>query len=332
MSKPQIRKQLERIEVELTPKEWAIRLADEIRRYPCEQEFLRVLAKGPYPELPYIKPFFMLAKQAENRYPGDTPGDERARHKRSRDLRMEFQALKSLINNTNREVETTTEKSRLKICALTSQLQGLSFQSAVALTVERTAAWIERHAPAEPDEEERLLILKQLANVGIAAGSPTLLLSVAQAWADDAAMLLAEILTRKGAVEVVQKSYFDGHAILNQGIEAALETTIQLILEAIATFNEYVSTRDSEFSQQAAQPEDETLPAMAGEQNTCPLRIDVEAIRSRANGRLLDFQVSQWVANAKNKATADLLEETGEHGDFLWERFREEVGVKPLDR
>ena len=33
---------------------------------------------------------------------------------------------------------------------------------------------------------------------------------------------------------------------------------------------------------------------------------------------------------AKDKTTADLLEETDEHGDFLWERFREKVGVKPL--
>ena len=38
---------------------------------------------------------------------------------------------------------------------------------------------------------------------------------------------------------------------------------------------------------------------------------------------------SNTLTEAKNKATVDLLEETGEHGDFLWERFREEVGVKP---
>jgi hypothetical protein len=329
MSKPPIRKQLERIEVELTPKEWAIWLADEIRRYPRESEFLRVLAKGSYPEMPYIKPFFMLVKQAENRYPGDKPAEKRARLKLSRGLRTECQALKSLIINISREVETKTEISRLKICALTSQLHGLIFQSAVAVTVGRTAAWIERNT-AEPDEEERLLILKQLANVGIAAGSRTLSLSVAQAWADDAAMLLVDILRHKRAVEVVQKDYFDGHAILNQRIEAALETTIQLILETVVTFNEYVSTEDSGLSQQEVPPKDETLPATASEQRGCPLTIDVEAIPSRASEQLLNFQVAQWVIKAKNEATADLLEETGEHGDFLWERFREEVGVKPI--
>jgi hypothetical protein len=41
------------------------------------------------------------------------------------------------------------------------------------------------------------------------------------------------------------------------------------------------------------------------------------------NERLIDYKESQWVTAAKDKATADLLEETGEHGDFLWERFRE---------
>jgi hypothetical protein len=330
MLKTQIRNQLDGIEVELTPKEWAIGLVDEIRRYPCEQDFLRVLAKGQYHESPYVKPFFMLAKQAENLHPGHKPGDESARQKSSRDLRMEFQALKSLINDISREVEIKTEKSRLKISALTSQLQGLIFHSAVAVTIERTAGWIERHPAAEPDEEERLLILKELANVGAAAGSRTLSLSLAQDWADDAAMLLMETFRQKGAVEVVQQKYFDGHEILNQRIEGALETAIQLILEAVAKFNEYVSTTGSGLSQQGVPSKDETLPAIASEQGTCTLRIDVEAIRSGFSDILIDCQVYQWVTDAKNKATADLLEETGEHGDFLWERFRESFRVKPL--
>jgi len=329
MLKPEIRKRLDGIEVELTPKEWAIRLADEIRRYPCEKDFEWALAKGSYRESPYMKPFFMLVKQAENRYPGLERESVRARQKLSKDLRMEYQALKSLINKVSQDVKTKTETNRLKIVALTSQLNGLISRSAVAGTIEKTAAWVEQCKTAEPGEEERLLILKELANVGLITGSHALLLSLAQGWADDAAMLFMDILARKSAVEAVQRKYFDGHAILNHPIEGEMEAAIQLVEEAIAIFNEYISTNASGLSQQLALSENRKLPAVVGEQRSCTLRIDVQAIRGRMSD-LTSCIKSQWITEAKNKATADLLEETGEHGDFLWERFREEVGVKPL--
>ena len=75
---------LDKIEVELTPKEWAIKLADEIHRSPREQDFLRAIAKGTYRESPPVKPLFALAEQAENRHPGQTPDNVRARQECSR--------------------------------------------------------------------------------------------------------------------------------------------------------------------------------------------------------------------------------------------------------
>ena len=197
------------------------------------------------------------------------------------------------------------------------------------MTIERTAAWIEPYTTAEPDEEERLLILKELANVGVAAGSRALLCSLAQDWADDAAMLLMEILTHRSAGEVVQKKYFDGHGVLHLHIEEAMETTIQLILEAVATFDEYISTEGNGLTERRVGSRDTALPDIASQARNDALRIDVEAISSRASEVSLEYVASQWIKEAKDKATADLLEETGEHGHFLWERFRENVGVKP---
>jgi len=329
MLKPQIHKRLDRIEVELTPKEWAIRLVDEIRRHPCEPDFLRALAKGPYRESPYVKPFFMLAKQAEKRYPGQKPENEKATQKLSRDLRMEYQFLKRVINNLSQEVEIKTDKSRLKISALTCQLDGFISRSAFAVIIEKATAWVEGCKTTEADEEKRLLILKELAKAGLVAGSRELLLSLGQDWADDAALLLRNILVHKGAVEVVQKTYFDGHAILNHRIEGELETTIQLVLEAIAMFNEYVSTNTSGLSQRLERSEDGGLRATVGEKRSCTLKIDVEAIRGGMSD-LISYIESQWIKKAKNQATADLLEETGEHGDFLSACFKEEVVVKPF--
>ena len=39
-------KRLDKIELHLTPKQWAIRLADEMRRYDSQQDFLKAVGKG----------------------------------------------------------------------------------------------------------------------------------------------------------------------------------------------------------------------------------------------------------------------------------------------
>jgi hypothetical protein len=44
-------KRLDKIELRLTPKQWAIRLADEMRRYPSQGEFMKAIAKGTDPHI-----------------------------------------------------------------------------------------------------------------------------------------------------------------------------------------------------------------------------------------------------------------------------------------
>jgi hypothetical protein len=70
-------KRLDTMELQLTPKEWAISLAEQMRSQPSEAEFVRVVAEQPYREWPWVKPFFKLAKQAEERHPGRKPDDIR---------------------------------------------------------------------------------------------------------------------------------------------------------------------------------------------------------------------------------------------------------------
>ncbi len=53
-------------------------------------------------------------------------------------------------------------------------------------------------------------------------------------------MLVVEVLAYRAAVKPVQEKYFDGHPILRRDIETALEITTQAILDAVATFNEYL--------------------------------------------------------------------------------------------
>jgi len=333
MPKSQRDKRLDNIEVELTPKEWAIRLADERRAHSSENDFLKDMAKRTYRESPYVKPFYALILQARKRHPGEKRQDICIQQRLDRKLRQEFHALKTLINDANETIKIKSETNRLKSRAQAGQLQNLILQDAFARTVEKTAIWLEQHETARAVEaEERHLIIEELAEFTI-AGEPRLRLSsLIQDWADDMAMLATETLAFKAAVQFVQEQYFDGHPILSRDIEGALETTIRMILDVIATFNEYLKTRANLLGRsgnEKERSEDEIVPIKCGEQEVSLFTIDVEAIRDRPSKMMLvDRIVAGWVTGAKDKAVADILEETGEHQAFVWKRFTEKVEGK----
>ena len=67
------KKRLDSLEVSLSPKEWAIRLADQMRSHPSELDFLQTIAKGTFEGSSIIHPFRALRNQAEERYPGEKP-------------------------------------------------------------------------------------------------------------------------------------------------------------------------------------------------------------------------------------------------------------------
>lgn len=307
-------KRLDRIEVELTPKEWAIRLADEIRRYPRCWDFLRTLAKGTYRESPWVKAFIALVKQAEDRHPGRKPENTRARQELSRKLRTEWHALNTLILEIHVELLNKIEMSRLKIAVLKNQLHALSLCDTIASTRNMITFFIEHCKAADSDKKTRQLVLKTLAKGARMAGSRERLISLCQELADDADILLMDTLARKGAVQAVQERYLDGHAMLSLDVEEMLEATIQEILKIIDLFNEYVNWR--------------RVLAVTSEEGTS-VRIDVEAIRGRAS-ILINSVVKQWVKEAQNKAIADHLTDTDEYRNFVWERFREHFRAKPV--
>ena len=332
MLKSRKSKQLDEMELELTPKQWAIRLVDDFRRYPNQLEFLRDMAEKTYRESPFIKPFFALQAQVERRHAGHKPEDLRSRHELNKKVRMEFHALKGLVNNVNRGLEIDTEIARLKTSALACLLHKLIQEDAFGRTSHAAAAWIEQSQVANSGEQGRHLILEELAAAATAAGSPALLRARATDWADGAAILLTKVFVPKAAVQIVQKKYFDGHPMLYPDIEHAAERTIREIVDAVTLFNEYVRAKVEGPSQDAEQParsQDETPPAVTGAQEGYPwkrLRIDVEHIRSRSSERALEM-VSKWVSSARHKGIVDILQETGEHESVVWESFCEEVGT-----
>jgi hypothetical protein len=131
------RKRLDSIEVDLTPKEWAMRLADEMRESPTQVHFLRAVAKEKYRDWPWVKPFFKLAEQAEVRYPRSNPEDTRARNQLNRKLRTEFHTLKRLIANVNETILNKAETNGLKTALKLSTLHALILQEAFTRTARK---------------------------------------------------------------------------------------------------------------------------------------------------------------------------------------------------
>jgi hypothetical protein len=246
-------KRLDKIELQLTPKQWAIRLADEMRRYASQEDFLKAIGKGTYWQSPFTMPLFTLAQQAKQRWSEDIQKEERLNLK----LRMEFQALKILINNINTAINIKAEKNKLKAELLVSKLQTLILKDTLAysVVVETSSA-----------SQARLHLLSEL-----------------EEWADDSANLLMQTSPYKTAVQTIQENYFESHPILYKDNEIAFEKANRAVRDAIAQFNEYLkvrtelSNRESDHGQQKA----EIANAMPFKLES-GLTIDIEAVEKRA--------------------------------------------------
>jgi predicted protein tyrosine phosphatase len=294
-------KRLDKIEIQLTPKQCAIRLADEMTRYASEEDFNKAIAKGTYWQSPYIKPFYALSEQAKERCPEDNCGEV----KRRDELRTEFLGLKLLIFQVNNEMLIKWGSNRLMVALQASKLRTLMLEGVFA-----DIGAVEMLSATSASEAQRHLS------------------SRLEDWAEDSATLLMKMTAYKAAVQTIQERYFESHPILFKDVETEYEISIGLIRVGIAAFNEYrkdmahLLTRELDQEQQKA-----------GTANPIPferkssLPIDIEAIEKRGK-TLVNSIVEKWTMNAKFKAKADVLRETGKHEDFVWQYFQKEVGLK----
>jgi hypothetical protein len=303
MSDEKKNKRLDKIELQLTPKQWAIRLADEMRRYPSEKEFLKAIGKGTFRQTPFTKPFFVLAEQAHQRWPDQNQEHRYKETELNRKLRMEFQALKMLINNINSAIKIKADGNKLKAELLLSKLQTLILKDSLVHT-----GVVEKSSP----NQSRLHLLSEL-----------------EGWADDAAYLLMDTVPYRTAVQSIQQSYFETRPILYKENEMALERPIQAVRDAIAQFNEYLKIRANLSNQKPDHEQQKAEVASATPfERESSLTIDIEAVEKRTEF-LGDVIAQKWVKDAKFKANVDILSETGKHEDFVWGQFRKEVGLEP---
>jgi hypothetical protein len=342
MRKAARHERLDRIELQLTPKEWAVSLADEMRLHSCQTDFLKAIAKETYRRLPYVKPFYALIEQAEARFPGPTPEDVRTRNELERQLRTEFHTLKVLIATINEIITRKAETIGLKVTLKLSTIHSMFLQDAFGRTSGRVADWIKENNTSKLNEEECQSVLTELAaftNVSFAAtlsdglpldGMRLRLHSLIEGWAEEMTMLIMDILAHQTAVQTIQEKYFDAHPILFRDVEAKVTKTIQTVHEAVAIFNEYLQACAGVVPDRALQQQrDSVSPATS--YHEAHLAIDIEAIQKDA-GIAADRVADKWVRDAKDYAVADMLEETGEHEDLVWHRLRQEAGLQPTDR
>jgi hypothetical protein len=291
-------KRLDMIELQLTPKHWAIRLADEMRRYASQEDFLKAIGRDTFRQSPFIKPYYYLAKQAEKRW----PGDNRKVVALSDKLREEFHVLKTLIYDINRDILVRGEMIRLK-----AKLQMSKARELILKGIFVYSDFPEIFSAGSPGEAQHHHT------------------SLLENWFDNSAKLFRETTAYMAAVQAVQEKYFESHPILYKDFEKAFEMTNQAVRDSLEEINKYVAELSNQESDHERQK-----PGMA---NAMPfereniLPIDIEAME-KCDETLVDSIVENWVRHAEFTGSADILRETGIHEDFVWQHFRKIMGVE----
>ena len=198
-------KRLDEIETHLTPKEWAIRLADEMRKYPDALAHMKALVKLPLHELPVQRPFYAFEKQAAERHLGDNPDDIRARHRLTDALWREFHTLKLLMRLVNQAMQSKVETIALQAALQLSALHALILEDILAQT----------------DNGETPLA----------------------EWSHEYTALLQDFYAHRAAVELIQSEHFARHPIFYPELEAELTEAARTIESAVVTANDYLKHR-----------------------------------------------------------------------------------------
>ena len=315
-------KRLDEIEIYLTPKEWAIRLADEYRRYPTAMAYMKAMSKLALHELPVQRPYFAFEEQATKRHPGHKPDQIRARNRLREELWAEFHTLTLLIRQVNRTIQRTVERIGLEAALRLAALHGLILEDAFACAAADGAAWVKAQHPAKADaKRQRQAVLNQLAastEAGIGEASrknlpsqPPFLdfPSPLEEWSHKTCSLLTDFYAHRAAVELVQAEHFAAHPILWPEVEAELLEVTRTIESAIATANEYFNSRPER--------DEAGTNGRAGERD---LGISLESIKASAKGQRAAAIAEKWFNDARREAV--------ESDEDMWEKCRQEFGTK----
>ena len=325
-----VEKRLNQIETKLTPKEWAVRRAAELRESRTFQAFCLAITR-----VSVEKPGEALTKQAEERYPGKKPEDIRARNALLRKLWTDYGTLTNLQNSVNKETAEGTQRIGLQAALKLSALHTLILQDAFGRTASKAALWVEEYKTADKDEEEnRQLMLKELAayqdvsfaekftdslplGENIRIRFPT----VIEEWVRGTKTLIADVFAHQAAIKIIQDKYFDGHPFLCLDAEAGLDASIKTIQDAVGTFNDYLTTRAALFKAEwdIEEKKDGIASAIPGEREGL-LAINIDDIKTKAKrqgAEIVEEQVKQARLNAIRRSVFPSVQRDHTSPDFV---------------
>jgi hypothetical protein len=334
-----IKKRLDSVEINLSPREWVIHLVDEFRRYPSLDDFMRTTAKGTARDSLLFKPYHILLDQADARYPGHKTEDIRARNKMKKSLQQEYHILKLLVLEINEDIMRLNETGNLRISLIMSRMVTVVLQGIFSHTIRRAVACAREYKVSDKDKEiNRLTMLKRLA-VYEEKWSDSILLpkdvhqqipSVLESCIADLVDLTANVLVHHAAVQAVQERYFDSHPILFRDIENGLTNVIKSVEDGIVITNIYLESRGEPFKTEwelDEEEKEEIVSVNPGKLIEKPT-IDIEIIRSRAVKIGRKIKADAWIKTAKDRALMDIIDDHSEREAFIWNNFKENVVAK----
>jgi len=322
------------IEVRLTPKEWAMRLADEMRRQGSKGHHPEALETETSPLSLNLSSSRRLAEHADDRRAGNQPENIQARNELSPKLRVEYLVMKALILKVNEAVKEKTVSLRLKmaleLCTLYKLILddglGQPTNDAATLTPEQNKD------DADPDGENEF-ILDEAAIYGddVSVELPGNGLppwrrsgfesnSLIKNWVVESTLLIKTVFAHKAAAQAIQEKYFEGHSILFEDVEVELDKTTRAMEDLSGIFDEYLVIKGRKL-QSALNKEIKEIreaPVPVGERLD-PLAMDVQAIRASVGLHLVNPLVNEWVESAKNQAAAEFPNEPEEPRAEDWE-------------
>lgn len=336
MSSSAKQKRLDKVWLRLTPKEWAIWLADQIHKYPSLDEFMRAAREVPLRDSPPFIAFLALSRQAQERHPGSKPEAIEAQRKLETTLRTDFLMLKTLLIEVNRTIRASVELNRLG--AALSTLVTMLQQGSFARTAAKCAHWIVRRGDLAGEEEQqmlrelgvymdvRLVMPVRLVIPLTSHPSPdvaSLFASLIEGWVNGVSALILDWFAQRAAVQVIQTKYFDNHSILFRDIEAAMDKRTKLILATVATVNKFLNPRpdllNPTFQDIAVEP---ASPGQPGGR----VAIDIEAIQADVKTKHADALAVAWAEDAKFEAAFAIMDETGEGMKLYADVFKDAIG------
>lgn len=329
-------KRLEKVEAGLSPKEWAIRIAAEVRKTGADNAaFIKKMED--------VDPFDALDKQAEAKHPGNKSEDVSARNRLRRELATEFHALKKLIGVINEIVQNRVERAGLEAALKISSLQTVILQDAFGRTAKKAAGWIDSLRSKDKDEEEeRRVMMEELKaymdvdfgekySDSIRIGDMKLRFpTIIEEWIKEAVQLIADIYAHEAAVAIVQDQQFDGQPILIPVIEAGLKRAIQAVEDAAGSFNEYLDVRMTLFKAEwdfEEKHDGGIASAIPGEREG-KLKVDLKKIKLDSV-RFAKALAKNWMTSARDEAIFDIRQMYGEGYAAFREYIIKRGWIKP---